>query len=726
MTREDALPAMKNLGQPPPRLALFWKLFCFSAIVLIGHFVAYGGAILLRVGTDVSATIWQPILMTGVALLISARFLRAFERQSLRAIGIGFDDAWLRQLTTGLILGAALVVLVWITLVSTGHATWHANEHLLRHVPHLLVAAVISLAVAVSEEVLYRGYGFQVLYLWNRGAALLVTGVLFVAIHLFQPGGASPWVALNMLLGHFFFAAYFLRTRSLWPCIGVHFAWNFTLAFVLGMPISGRRSVASLLRTDVSESILGGREFGPESGLMMTVVFAVATVLVWRLVPRKRPIPRLVDSDTSAAPTTEGEALPRTRNEALVPALTPQLDRFGALDVLRALALFGILTFNIQGFALHDSAAMNPYACSWTDPLNVAVWVVSTALFGRKDLMLFTMLFGAGILMVADRCAAAGRGAMQIHVQRMAALMLVGLVHAYLIWPGDILFAYSVCGLLVFACRRWSARRLIAIGALLFLVPLVLLVVAQVVVPHLREEWQATIWAGYSPGAESVARYYEVYRGSWWSQMSERVPAAIAQQTALLFMAMGWVSAGMMLVGMGLYRLGYITGGASRRSYWRLLSWTLPCAAILTGGGYWLNFREGWRAEFSFLIGRLPAELGAPLMALACLAAAMLLFSRSKEHWLGKAFAAVGRMSLTNYLTQSLIGSFLFYGTGLGWIGQVDRVRQGLIVLVIFAFQLGFSSIWLSRFQFGPVEWLWRSMAYVRRQPMIVRGRVAV
>lgn len=709
-------------SRPETRLALFWKLFAFAAAMLVGHFVAQFGAILLRRATRISENLWQPVLLLGIVLLVSALFLRVFERQSLRAIGIGPDRPWMRQTLLGLLLGFALVALIWCVLVGTGHATWHVNEELPKRIPQLFLAGVFAFAIGIYEEALCRGYALQILARWNRVVGVTVTGLYFVAVHLFHPGGTSPLVLINMLLVHVLYVVCFFRTRSLWLGIGIHVAWNFTLANVFGMSVSGRTMSATFFRTELPPSALAGNVFGPEAGLVVTAVLAIAVLLLWRVIPSRRASPCLLGEEALEPDAATLTPPLDRRAEYAQPALGPQSNRFRALDILRAVAVFGILPMNIQGFALHDSAVLNPYACEWTSPSNVAVWVATSALFGRKDLMLFAMMFGAGILMIADRFASAGRSSLQIHVQRMVALMLIAGIHAYLIWPGDILFTYSICGLLVFACRRWTSTRLLGAGIALFTVPILLLVFAQWMLPLIREDWRTALLSAYHPSTEVIAEYYQTYRGSWLSQMPLRVSGALVQHSFLLLIAMGWISAGMMLVGMGLYRLGYLTGERGRDGYWRLLAWTAPSGALLTLFGFWLNFWQEWRAEFSLFIGRLPGEIGAPFLALACIAVVMLIFSNRENSCVAASLAAVGRMSLTNYLMHSVICTFLFYGTGLAWIGRVDRVQQLFIVLAIWLVQMVYSPIWLTYFRFGPAEWLWRSMAYVGFQPMRKRG----
>src|SRR5512145_563816 len=130
------------------------------------------------------------------------------------------------------------------------------------------------------------------------------------------------------------------------------------------------------------------------------------------------------------------------------PAIGPTTGRILAMDVLRGAAILGILPWNLLLFAMHASAFSNPYACPWTDRLNVAVWVAMHILIGHKDLTVFSMLFGAGVVQMSARLAPQGHRAETTHYRRMGVLLLFGMLHAYLVWSGDILVTYAVCGFL--------------------------------------------------------------------------------------------------------------------------------------------------------------------------------------------------------------------------------------------------------------------------------------
>jgi len=720
---------------------LVWKFLAFAAAVAVAFFMVQVVVLVISVATRggppaESNLAWLPGVLFFAVLLISGQFLRRFDGQPLRAIGIGFDRPWIRQMSLGILLGALMMAAVWGGLIAAG-ATWSFNPDWSNQLGTFGLAALMTLGIGAYEELLCRGYAMQILYRWRPAVGVIVTGLFFIAIHLGHEGGIASLSIVNMGLAHLLYVLCFLRTRSLWLGIGIHTAWNFFLAFFFGMPISGLPTDAVVFRTQMGHSLLFGNEFGPEAGLVVTGVLALATALTWILLPQRRPVPSLID--VPAAPVdvtmvarpvgmTEAHtapmdapmmARPVAASATLpAPAIGPQLNRFAALDILRALAVFGILAGNIQGFALHDAALLNPYGCAWTDPLNVTVWVITTGLIGYKDLMLFGMMFGAGILMVSDRCAAAGRSEKRLHIQRMAALVFVSFVHAYLIWSGDILFTYAVCGMIVFSCRQWSPRKLLLTGSVIYLVPLALLVAVYVALPRLGPEIQNAVHSAFYPSAEEVNKYYDIYRGGWLAQTPTRIYTALSQHTLLMITAMGWVAAGMMLVGMGLYRLGFLTGKQSRERYLRLFAWSAFAGLVLTGFGMWMNFRMQWRADFSLLVGRIPLLLGAVFLALATIGLVMFYFPSRAQGLLARSLAAVGQMSLTNYVGHSVIMSLIFYGSGFGLIGTMDRVQLMGVVAAICLAQMTYSPLWLAYFRYGPVEWVWRSLAYWQWQPM--------
>jgi uncharacterized protein len=583
----------------------------------------------------------------------------------------------------------------------------------------LLIGGLLCFGVAAYEEILFRGYAFQVLARWNVPAATIISGLAFVAIHLPNRGGSSPLAILNVFLVHLLYVAVFLRTRSLWWPIGLHAAWNFVEAFVFGMPLSGRQPKYSVLVTQTQTNLWTGNDFGPEAGVITTIVLAAATIVAWRWLRQQLPTPDLLSApefQSRSVGPTQGATDPSGFAVRVGPV--PASRRIQAIDVLRGAAILGILPMNMQLIAMIDSAYLNPYAGSWTDNQNVSVWVALQVLIGHKDLSVFSMLFGAGILLMNARRGESGQSTTALHYSRMAVLFAFGMVHAYLVWSGDILVTYAICGCLAYLLRNLRPGPLLAIGSAAYAVPMVLLIVAQLILPFLGEGAVATVHDIFRPAPEMIAEHNAIYGGSWWTQMSARAGAALGLQTGLFLLGLLWVCGGMMLVGMAFHKWGVFSARLPDRTYGLMAATGGAVGLSLILWGLWRNFAADWNPESALLGGRVPSETAAPIMAAAWIGMVMLICKKGIFRRLTEPVSAIGRMALTNYLAHSLICTLIFYGHGMGLVGRIDRIGQLLMTIALWAATLIWSPMWLKRFHFGPMEWLWRSLSHAQRQPM--------
>ena len=394
-----------------------------------------------------------------------------------------------------------------------------------------------------------------------------------------------------------------------------------------------------------------------------------------------------------------------------------QPDRVVALDVLRGFALLGILVMNIQFFAMPGAAYMNPLAYGDLTGANWLVWFIGHVFFDSKFMTIFSLLFGAGIVLFSTRGEAKGRGA-TLHYRRMFWLLVIGLVHAYAIWAGDILVLYAICGMLVYLLRRLDAVPLIGIGVLALVAGSgIWLLMAWSVQFWPPEAVAKIVSEDWLPPAENLAREIAIYRGSWWTQMQERVPTSLAFQTMLLVMWGLWRAGGLMLIGMGLYKLGIVTGERSPSFYARMSAIGLAGGLPLILIGVSRNFAANWAFSYSFFAGSQFNYWGSLLLSGGFIGLVMLAVRTGALPPLTTRLAAVGRMAFTNYLMHSIICTTIFYGHGLGLFGRVSRLGQAAVVAGIWIFQLIVSPIWLRHFHFGPFEWLWRSLTYGERQP---------
>lgn len=409
-------------------------------------------------------------------------------------------------------------------------------------------------------------------------------------------------------------------------------------------------------------------------------------------------------------------------SKALDSAAAQGSARIRSLDVLRGVGVLGMLAVNIQLFAFPILARWNPTAYGDLRGVNWLVWLATFVLADGKFISIFGMLFGASIVMLAGRAGDRAIPAWRAHVLRMGALLVLGLLHAYLLWYGDTLVALALCGAVVFFARRLSPRWLLVLGGLAFAAgSVVTLALTWSMVQGPPAELAA--WRDhYTPRRVNIALEIIQYQGGWAEQMRHRVPAALETQTWYFGSRLFWQMTGLMLIGMALFKLGVLSAARSRAFYLRIGALGFGAGTLLISLGLWRSFATGWELLDFVLVSQQLHYWGSLFAALGWVALVMLLCQRG---WPLRPVAAVGQMALTNYLLQTLICTTVFYGHGLGLFGQVDRAGQFAIVLGVWAFQLLASSAWLRYFAMGPVEWVRRWFVYGRR-PSLLRSSPAV
>ncbi len=402
--------------------------------------------------------------------------------------------------------------------------------------------------------------------------------------------------------------------------------------------------------------------------------------------------------------------------------------RITAIDGVRGFAVLGILLLNIVAFAMPSYAYVDPTVYGGSTGANWWAWALAFILADGKMRGLFTMLFGASTLLIADRSLRSGGSPARIHYARMATLFAIGMVHAYLIWPGDILVLYALCGALVFVARDWPLPRMLAIATLLIAAPLVTGIVDHAAAEHFRalalspRASPAILaeWAHYQAEMDSlratVPAELAAFRGDWQQVTAMRATLAWQAQRQI-FPDLAAETTGLMLLGMALFRSGFFTGDWPAR-------WTR--AVLLIGYGLCLPAYVAlalWISASNFdpivlmLAEPLHLVLLRPAMALAHAILIMALITRIPTAWLPIRLTAAGRMAFTNYLATSIICTLLFYGYGLGWFGYLQRWQLYPVVAAIWALMLLWSKPWLDRFAAGPLEWAWRSLTFGKRQP---------
>ena len=391
--------------------------------------------------------------------------------------------------------------------------------------------------------------------------------------------------------------------------------------------------------------------------------------------------------------------------------------RVESLDVLRGFAVLGILIINIRAFSMPEAAYLNPTMWGDLTGINFAAWFFGHLLADTKFITIFSMLFGAGICLFADRAEARGGNAAALHFRRMFWLLAFGLAHAYLLWIGDILAPYAVCGCLVFLMRKSRPLTLAITGIALFSVSTLLYLligltaVSGFLPPEVAAEMRTEWWA---PREAYLLAEVDAYRGGWAEQQPWRAEGSLAMHLYAFPLVLLWRCAGMMLLGMSLYRLGVLNAARSDRFYERLAILGIVGGAVPIAAGTWLDFATGWSWPHSANFWSQLNYWGGVAMALGYVGVVMLVVRRGLLAGVRARLAAVGRMAFTNYIAQTLICTTIFYGHGLGLFGGVPRWQQALIVGAVWVVQLWWSPIWLRRFRYGPLEWLWRTLTYGR------------
>jgi uncharacterized protein len=397
------------------------------------------------------------------------------------------------------------------------------------------------------------------------------------------------------------------------------------------------------------------------------------------------------------------------------PTLGPVTEnaRIVSLDALRGVAILGILVMNIPYFSM-VSAAANPIALG---PLNMGeyvVWYVGYVFCNFKFISIFSMLFGAGIVLMTERREEAGKSSLGIHYRRMAVLLFLGLVHAYAFWYGDILYTYAMCGFVAYWFRKWSPRWLFILGLMSIAIGSLISVATGLSMSYWPEESIHELNQGWAPTAETIESEVKIYRSGWLGQMPHRLEMSIFLQSFVFLFLFVWRCGGMILMGMALYKWGVFSAAKSKLFYRVLVAMALLVGVpVIVFGIHWNEAHE-WAVTSSKFLGNQFNYWASLLVALGWVGVVMLLCQHASGRRLMGPFAAVGRMALTNYFMQTVICTLVFYGHGLGLFGEVNRVEQLGFVAAIFAFQLVFSPLWLRHFNFGPMEWLWRCATYMR------------
>jgi uncharacterized protein len=402
------------------------------------------------------------------------------------------------------------------------------------------------------------------------------------------------------------------------------------------------------------------------------------------------------------------------REPILSDAARPATTRIQALDLIRGVSVLGILAVNVDGFAGPMFASLNPSL--WMFPNQGATalsfWVMDT-FFHEKFVALFSMLFGISLFLVGGERSDSRRN--KILARRLFILFLFGMLHGFGIWWGDILSLYAVTGSLMYFCRSWRPRTLLCIGVVLFTgatashhpIP----------VAPMSATQKAQAQARLRPDPVAIAKTKAAIASTLAEAKSSWKGAYAVNTRQYLQLLSGYPSLlpstlGLMMIGLSLFKSGFIAGRASDRRYLAMIA-AASVALLLVG---WLCWKKDIAAT-PVLGGDGLVALCAPLVGLGY-AAALILLLRAGASRVVEPFASAGRMAFTNYLTQSVIMTSVFYGGRGALMGEFDRPALWGMVTAVWVLQLAWSPWWLYRFEMGPFEWVWRCLTVGHRVPL--------
>jgi len=400
-------------------------------------------------------------------------------------------------------------------------------------------------------------------------------------------------------------------------------------------------------------------------------------------------------------------------------------ERIQTLDVLRGFALLGILLVNMPLFANPVQYVMLPHPD--VAPIDRAAdWLVRFLAEG-KFFSLFSFLFGLGFTIQMTRAEAKGTPFIPRYLRRAGILLIFGLLHGILLWVGDILFYYAILGVLLIFFRRMKFKWVWTWVTILILLPALFTTLGWISLettrqnPEIAQEVEQEMLDQLALYEAEVAQATEVYRnGSYLEITGQRVRDLIFMWLISLFLAPSIFA--MFLIGSIFGRQGYIRNASQHTRLFRnLLVWG-GLVGLIGNAIYATLILNGVRTQpdWSTMLASYAQAIGAPALMLAYVAAITLGMLNPAWQSRLQVLAPVGRMALTNYLLQSLICTTIFYGYGLGFFGQMGAAAGIGLSLLIYFLQIPFSHWWMARFQFGPMEWLWRTLTYGRRQPFRV------
>ncbi len=447
----------------------------------------------------------------------------------------------------------------------------------------------------------------------------------------------------------------------------------------------------------------------------------------------REPTPQIPDEIPAARPGTAAPiAIPVARVPGQEPRPAPVKpgERIVTLDVLRGVAVLGILLVNIKVFAF-TFGDFEKITWAVSEGWDAAVLFFIRFFAQFKFITIFSLLFGMGLALQSERAAARDAPFVGMYSRRLAILLIVGLLHGFLVWYGDILSLYAGAGFIAMACRNVRSSRLLITAAILFVVP-ILVILGFAAIGMGDEFMHMPDWSAKAAAApdEAQRQFFllladeeEIYRSGSFGQIT--LLRSIQYGFFMLLLAnpmfIAWRCLALFMVGIVIIRKGILSRpDEHKRTLRQFIVYGVAVGVPLQIFEHYVIYRHDVGGVLATL-QQITNYIGSAGLSFAYIGIIALICLYARHGRLLHALSCVGRMALTNYLMQSLICTTLFYGYGFGLFGTLSYVQALGVVVAIFGMQLVLSPIWLRYFRYGPFEWAWRTLTYMKVQPMRTR-----
>ena len=400
-------------------------------------------------------------------------------------------------------------------------------------------------------------------------------------------------------------------------------------------------------------------------------------------------------------------------------------DRIDSIDILTGFAVLGILIMNISSFAMPSMAYFSPFVYD-VNLLNHIIYSITHIIADQKFMAIFSMLFGASTLLFTNSVKRSGKSPFISFYNRNFWLLIVGFIHSTYFWYGDVLFIYALCAFSLFFFKSISPKKQFILGILIYLIPTFSnYAINEYVLDHLDAEDQRQIKLHWNPEDEVLQEELETYRGSYEEQIKHREKMtsggdgfgeAIIGLSFLIDLFTR--SFGMMLIGMACFSLGVFSNTLSKQLYKKLMIYGFGIGFPLSVIGLFLAYFFNWDWKYIQFLGRSPNHIATPFIAFGYIGFIMLWIQRGSFKKFQLKLRSIGRTALTAYLAQTFIATIIFYGFGFGLFGYVNRLVQLLIMFLIWILLLSLCPMWLSKYHYGPAEWIWRMLTKMKLVPL--------